>query len=143
VVFKAGEESNLRLPVLTRKRYIRLTFQDGDNPPLTVTRVRGEYRLQEVVFEAPSKGTYEVLVGRERAQAPQYDLAAFVARVKQISPLRLQLGPLARNPVFEAEPEKPPLPWTERHRTLLAGILTLLTLGLGGWAFSLLRSSGK
>lgn len=137
LLFRAGGESQLRLPLATDKRFVRLAIRDGDDAPLNVRAVRGEYRRQEVVLEAPSAGPLEVLVGREDDRAPEYDLAAFAARVRELAPAPAALGPLAPNPRFTPDANSAPRPWTERHRTLLGVLLGLLALGLAWWAFRL------
>lgn len=139
LLFRAGEESQLRLPLATDKRFVRLAIHDGDDAPLSVRAVRGEYRRQEVVLEAPKAGQLTALVGRADDPPPQYDLAAFAARVRDLTPVSAALGPLSPNPLFVPETGSAPQPWTERHRTLLGVLLGLLALALAGWAYRLVR----
>lgn len=140
LLFRAGGESQLRLPLRTDTRFVRLLIRDGDDAPLTVRAVRGEYRRQEVVLEAPAPGALTVLVGREGDRPPEYDLAAFAARVRDLVPAPATLGALAANPRFSAAEDTTPRPWTERHRVLLGVLLGLLTLGLARWAYRLVRA---
>jgi len=142
LVFRAGTTSQVRVPVTTTKRYLRITIEDGDNEPLTLEGVRGEYRLQEVIVEAPEAGAYTVLVGCAGARAPHYDLRAFVERTTKVEPATATLRAFGPNTALGA-PEPAPIPWTERHRFLFAGLLTLLALALGFWAFRLLHPGGK
>ena len=141
LLFRAGDESQLRLPLATDKRFVRMAIRDGDDAPLTVRAVRGEYRRQEVVLETPSAGPLEVLVGREDDRAPEYDLAAFAARVHELALAPATLGPLASNPRFAPSTDSSPRPWTERHRVVLGVLLGLLALAQAWWAYTLVRAS--
>lgn len=140
LLFRAGNESQLRLPLATDKRFVRMAIHDGDDAPLTVRAVRGEYRRQEVVLDAPEAGPLTLLVGREDDRAPEYDLAAFPARVRELTPAPATLGAFAANPRFSAAEETTRRPWTERHRALLGVLLGLLALGLAWWAYRLVRA---
>ena len=93
-----------------------------------------------MILEAPEAGPLTVLVGREDDRAPEYDLAAFASRVRELTPAPATLGALAANPRFSAAEDTTPRPWTERHRVLLGVLLGLLTLGLAWWAYRLVRA---
>lgn len=139
LVFRAGDESGLRIPLPTDKRLVRLAVRDGDDPPLTVRSIRGEYRLQEIVLEAPAAGTLTLVVGRDDGRAPEYDLAALPGRVRGLTPGTAVLGRLAPNPRYRPAGDSGSAPWTERHRLLIGIALGLLALALAWWTWRLLR----
>lgn len=139
VLYRAGGAEGLQLPVTTSKRYLRLMVENGDNPPLTLQAAWGEYRLQQLLFEAKTPGSYALYLGAPDLQAPSYDLAASLSRMPTVDSHEAPLGPVLPNPAFAPEAPLPFRPFSERYRMVNAGALLLLLAGLAFWAWRLLR----
>jgi hypothetical protein len=137
---RVDERVRVRFPE-TRGRYLRLTVQDGDDPPLAFERliVRGNRR--ELLFRAAADRRYRVLYGFADARPPAYDLAHVLARQERIAPAAATIGARARNPDYQPGFE-PPRPWTDRNPALLYGVLGIAVLVLGGLTLRLLRKGG-
>jgi hypothetical protein len=135
-----GDRENLRLEIRpSGRRWLRVEVRDGDAPPLRASRAGAAWRLQHLVFRAPSAGAYQLYLGNPGAAAPAYDLGAVLARTPGAAPAAASLGPVVPNPSFAERP--PALPFTERHRTALGAALLALLAGLAVWVVRLLRST--
>jgi hypothetical protein len=142
VLLRAGRAENLRLPAHGTWARWRLVVDDGDDPPLEICSLRGEYRLQEVLFEAPVGGSARLLVGAARAVKPRYDLGATFARFPAEQAGSVIFGAPRANPDFRAGADAaPPRGWSERYRTAIGAAVLILLVGLGVAAARLLRSS--
>lgn len=141
VLYRAGAVEGLQLPVATSKRYLRLLVENGDNPPLNVLAAWGEYRLQQLLFEAKTAGAYTLYVGARGITAPAYDLPASLARMSRVDWQEARLGPVLPNPAFAPEAPAVSQPFSERYRAAIAGALLLLLGGLALWAWRLLRQA--
>jgi len=76
----AGQPVSARLSVpldlQTPSRELSLIIQNGDSPPLPVTRVRGQRRPVYLLFFASAPGRYDLLTGNPLSTPPRYDLAS-------------------------------------------------------------------
>ena len=99
-----------------RGDHLRLTIEDGDSPPLADLAVALAYDAPALLFALPA-GTGAspsgvLRFGGGRAYAPRYDVAALLrdaasAIAGVADPSRLpaaRLGPMRRNPAFDARP---------------------------------------
>jgi uncharacterized membrane protein len=134
-------QENLALPVTdTRKRYLRLTIDDGDDPPLDVRAASIEYMVEELVLHARAAGQHTLYLGSEQLGPPHYDLAAVLARAGDAS-LKLRparLGALDANPRY-GQVETGPRPWSERYRTVVILVVASVVALLALWTVRLLR----
>lgn len=126
--FSAGENLSLRIPE-TRRRYLRLTVHNGDDPPLSVRGARFLGLERVLTIEGAGPGTY-LYYGHSQATAPDYDLARRLAGV----PTVLGLGAEEPTPGYQAPPE-PARPWSERNPVLLWSVLiaAICLIGLAVW----------
>ncbi|AUX21960.1 hypothetical protein SOCEGT47_024580 [Sorangium cellulosum] len=133
--------SSTRIPLNpTRKRFVRLTIHDGDPAPLSITGARGEVRAREIVLRASHAGPHWLYVGDALGERPGYDLADLLERSERDEPpIAARLGAAQRNPAFGAVRVARDLPFTERHRAPIGGVLTVGLLSLSVWAARLLR----
>ena len=141
VLYRAGDRAEaVRISAATTKRYLRLLIRDGDDRPLPVAGLRGEYRLQEIVFATSRPGAHTLYLGAKGVRTPVYDIGKLLARAPETPTTRAALAPLEANPAFH--PVKPAAPlWTERFRVPIAVTLALVLVGLALWAVRLLRVS--
>jgi uncharacterized membrane protein len=141
VLFRAGSSSGLRLAAPTARRYLRLAIDDGDDPPLEITAVRGVHRRQQLVVAATVPGRHTLYVGCGGLAAPRYDLAAVLARESVVPIAVAGVQPLEANPrLTSGAPATPPGPWSERHRAAIGLALALLLGALTAWAARSLRA---
>jgi hypothetical protein len=144
VLLRAGAAECARVPIRGTWARWRLLVDDGDDPPLEITSLQGEYRRQEILFDVPEAGTVRLLIGDKDAANPQYDLAATVARQGAVSRASVVVGPLLPNPEFDAAGSaEPPQPWSERYRILIGALVAVVLAGLAVSAMRLLRHTGS
>ena len=124
-----------------KRRYLRVTVHDEDNPALHISGVRVTYPASELVFDAQRSGEHRVLVGAVDVSAPAYDLAAVLRRRGDVSMLPATLGATTPNPIFGRKPPAAPPPFSERHRGALTAGLGALLVGLLLWSMKLMRKS--
>jgi len=118
--------SNVRFPE-TGSRYLRLTIQNLDEPPLTVTGARVFAVKRAVVFEATPGRTYVLDYGNPAAGAPRED-----ARVPPLLGDPLPTAVLGATRPVPAPPSSPRVAsqlFASWATTAMAG----LALGSLGW----------
>jgi uncharacterized membrane protein len=133
----ATERTRIEL-AQTRKRWLRVTFDDGDNAPLAVQAARAEYRVEELLFRADAAGAHTLYVGAADVGAPSYDLAAVLARSGPVTIGEASLGAFAANPRFGKGPTQEP-PLSEKYRVPIGIALGAILLALSLWTIRLLR----
>ncbi len=127
----------------TRKRYLRLTIDDGDDAPLQVRGATAEFPPEELVFSASAPGPYHLFLDAAAMTAPRYDLADVLARSPDIKPATATLGPVELNPRYGRTAAIAPRPaaLTDRHPVVIGAALVIVLLGLGLYAWRLLRAA--
>ncbi|HKD39684.1 MAG TPA: hypothetical protein VKB87_05285, partial [Myxococcaceae bacterium] len=132
---------NMRLEIAgSRKRYLRLTVHDANNPPLDIKGALAEYRVQELVFRAESSGTYALYLGSPDLALPSYDLASVLSRTGDVPIQTAELGPWTENPRFgQGPPAGRALPFSERYKIPASVGLAILLAALAVWTFRLLK----
>ena len=85
-----------------RSRELLLFIKNGDSPPLPVSEVRVERRPVYLVFFARQPGTFHLLTGNSRCDAPHYDLAALNMNLKAVAVWPVKIPPPSNNPGFQA-----------------------------------------
>lgn len=118
---------------------VRLVIRNYDSPPITITRVQFVSTAQELVFKIDGPKKYYLFWGNPLAQAPTYDLTDLIARmdVKQLA--TYHLGGQTKNPDFAGHDHQ--LPWTERYKYLLYGVVLVLIGGLVAFQYKVLKKS--
>ena len=96
--------ANLVVPLATqvRSRELVLLIQNGDSPPLPITAVQVERRPVYLTFMARAAGKMHLLAGNKFCPAPQYDLAALGANLKNAAVTPVNFSTLANNPDYRA-----------------------------------------
>jgi hypothetical protein len=98
-----------------RARYIRVTIENGDDPPLAGIRVEASDRSHALVLEGRHPLPYRLLYGAAGLRAPDYEFARIPFPPTQ-RPVEGVLGPERANEAFDL-PEKP---FGERHGWILS-----------------------
>jgi len=121
----------------TRKRHLRVEIDNGDDAPLALDGAQAEWRAEELVFRADAAGPHTLYVGGALS-APQYDLAAVLAREAAPSIATARFGAFRDNDRFGKGAPKPEA-WSEKNRMLIAVLLGAVLAVLALWTFRLLR----
>lgn len=80
VISKVGEKSNLEINLenVPKSSEITVEIRNGDNLPLKIKSITGNYVPDRVVFKAVEGENYKVTFGNENLKKPEYDLGEFV-----------------------------------------------------------------
>jgi hypothetical protein len=104
-------------------RELLVLIQNGDSPPLHITRVSGLRRPGYALFRASQAGSFVFLTGNPRASAPRYDLPNLAAAFKEV-------------PVFPIRPTAPvPNPEYRLSEVLPEIQDSGAALDVAGWRF--------
>jgi hypothetical protein len=77
VDFRDLHHEELRIPIPeTRSEVYRIVIDNGDNPSLEITGLRGEGNTYRVLFLAVPDTTFRLFYGSATAKTPSYDTAA-------------------------------------------------------------------
>jgi uncharacterized protein DUF3999 len=95
---------NLSVPLdsLVSSRELFLLIKNGSSPPLPISAVRVERRPVYLAFLARQLGTFKLLTGNARCDAPRYDLAALGMNLKDVAVSPVKISPPSDNPDFRA-----------------------------------------
>ncbi len=118
---------------------LRLTVDNGNDPPLAIADAQIFARERRVYFDANGGATFTLYYGDDPLSAPVYDYAKLFRAADHAAVAGL--GPELSNPAYRGRPDE--RPWTERHPALLWTALALAVLGLGALALRGLRSGAK
>lgn len=107
---------------------LKVTVDNGDNPPLSISAVELLSLERRVYFLAQGKSQLKVYYGDEKLEAPDYDYARYFKADPAAT--RIDLGPAAHNEAYTGRPDD--RPWSERHNAVmwLAMILAVIVLAV-------------
>ncbi|MCX6876360.1 MAG: hypothetical protein NTW21_21505 [Verrucomicrobia bacterium] len=88
-------------------RQLRLTLQNGDSPPLSITSASARRYPTTLAYYAPQPGTWKLLTGNSMAETPRYDLAPLRGELTKADGQRLSPGPLQAKADFQVPPALP------------------------------------
>lgn len=85
IISKVGEKSNLiiNLENVPKLSEIIVEIQNGDNSPLKINEVTGNYVPDRIVFRATEGEDYKITFGDENLNKPEYDIAEFADSIKE------------------------------------------------------------
>ncbi|MBI5383933.1 MAG: DUF3999 family protein [Verrucomicrobia bacterium] len=100
----APAAANLSVPLEKQilARELVVLIQNDDSPPLQISGVSAKRRPTYALFLAQQPGTFALLTGHPRANAPRYDLSALGASLKGLAASSLKPGAITANPLFRA-----------------------------------------
>jgi hypothetical protein len=141
-----GNSRKAAVPVSTRARYLRVTIENGDDPPLRRIEVTAVSHRRALLLEGGHPGPYVLLYGDPLLDAPSYDLAHLPLDDPAIraSAEEGRLGPVRPNTAFV--PPAPPVDdrsFLARHEEIVTGSLVLAAFALGGAGLLALRRPGN
>lgn len=109
---------------------IKVTIENGDDPPLPIQQVQALSVERRVYFDPKGKTSLQLYYGDAKLEAPSYDYAKFFQQSADAAVA--QLGPAEANSAFTGRPDD--RPWSERHSYILWAAMLLAVAVLGGLA---------
>ena len=107
---------------------LKITVDNGDNPPLAISEVELVSVERRVYFDTQGKASLKLYYGDEKLDAPIYDYARFFKADPAAA--EAELGQDAHNQAYTGRPDE--RPWSERHKAVmwLAMILAVIVLAV-------------
>ena len=135
-----GSKLTLSYPETTF-RYLRLTIDNEDNPPLPIEGVEFFGVPRRLIFEAQPGASYKLYYGNENALVPSYELERILPFLETENlPVGI-LGPEANNDNFEIEVKS--RPFSERFPWLIPTAVALVALVVAFLLFGVFRKAHK
>ena len=118
---------------------LTITIENGDDPPLPITRVQPESVQRRLYFEPQGKTLLKLYYGDDQLGAPVYDYAKLFHEEENAA--LAQLGAEATNSAYRHRPDE--RPWSERHKAVLWAAMLLAVAVLGSLAFRGLKTEAR
>lgn len=123
-----------------RAAQIRVTVNNGDNPPLAAVRFAAEGPVHRLLMLAETGRTYRLFYGAPQMEAPAYELAAVLAPVRQgLKPAEWSMGPPEASAAYRS---RGGATWLNSP-ALLTGAIILAALVLLGILARSMKSVGR
>jgi len=105
---------------------LKITVDNGDNPPLTISGVQLLSVERRVYFDPQGKSLLRLYYGDSKLESPVYDYARFFKADPAAA--KAELGSGSHNPGYKGRPDD--RPWSERHKAVmwLAMLLAVIVL---------------
>lgn len=112
---------------------LKVTVDNGDNPPLSILGVELLSVERRVYFDPQGKSQLKLYYGDDKLEAPVYDYARFFK--PDPAAAQAELGPGAHNAAYSGRPDG--RPWSERHKAVLwvsmiMAVIVLAALAIRG-----------
>ncbi|MBZ5491065.1 MAG: DUF3999 domain-containing protein [Acidobacteriia bacterium] len=116
---------------------IKVTINNGDDPPLKIKSARLQQLEHRLYFDAPASGPLTLYYGDEKLDPPIYDYAKLFLLAKDAAPAHL--GAEQANAAFTGRPDE--RPWTEKHPAVLWIAIVAAVLILGAIALRSMKTA--
>jgi hypothetical protein len=137
-VFRFQSSVETTIPLSARHRYLRLTIDNGDDPPLEGLDVEALARPRTILVSDGFEPPYRLLYGNPSLLAPQYDFAeAPIESIDPDSAAEASLGAEELNPSWE--PPEDTRSFSARHPEVIPAVLAIAAVVLFFGAFLALR----
>jgi hypothetical protein len=112
---------------------LKITVDNGDNPPLAISGVQLLSVERRVYFDPQGKSALRLYYGDDKLVFPVYDYARFFKADPAAA--KAELGPGSHNPAYKGRPDD--RPWSERHKgvmwlAMLLAVIVLAALAIRG-----------
>jgi hypothetical protein len=112
---------------------LKITVDNGDNPPLAISGVKLLSVERRVYFDPQGKSALRLYYGDDKLVFPVYDYARFFKADPAAA--KAELGPGSHNPAYKGRPDD--RPWSERHKgvmwlAMLLAVAVLAALAIRG-----------
>jgi hypothetical protein len=115
---------------------LKVTVDNGDNPPLSISGVELLSVERRVYFDPQGKSLLKLYYGESKLGAPVYDFARFFKADPAAA--MATLGPGTHNEAYRGRPDD--RPWSERHKAVLWLAMLLAVIVLAGLAIRGLKA---
>jgi hypothetical protein len=117
---------------------LRLTFHNGEAPPLTINGVSGQGPQWQAFFLAQPNVNYELLAGSETIKPPTFDTAHLEKLLaRDIEPMVCTMKELVLNPDFNPDAGRSAFAWLGSRQLFIIGIIVVVAI----LAIGLIRAS--
>ena len=121
------------VPIGGRSGQLKITVDNGDNPPLAISGVQLLSVERRVYFDPQGKSLLKLYYGDDKLHSPVYDYARFFKADPAAA--KAELGPGTHNPAYSGRPDD--RPWSERHKAvmwlaMLLAVIVLAALAIRG-----------
>ncbi len=106
-------------------RHLRITIENGDDPPLNVKAVTVYRVIRYVQFVPGQTVSYALIFGNPKAVRPVYDIGHYMGSLRKEGVTLARLGEVTPNPAHR--PAEKVIPWSERHKEIIW--IALLAMG--------------
>ena len=121
----------LDVPIVRdRSGQLKITVDNGDNPPLAISGVQLLSVERRVYFDPQGKSLFRLYYGDSKLDSPVYDYARFFKADQAAA--KAELEPGSHNPVYSGRPDD--RPWSERHKAVMWVAMILAVTVLAGLA---------
>jgi hypothetical protein len=115
---------------------LKITVDNGDNPPLAISGVQPLSVERRVYFDPQGKTLFRLYYGDPQLASPVYDYARFFKADPAAA--KAELGPGTHNPAYRGRPDD--RPWSERHKAILWLAMLLAVVVLAALAIRGLKA---
>ena len=115
---------------------LKVTVDNGDNPPLAISGVELLSVERRVYFDPQGKSLLHLYYGDSKLDSPVYDYARFFKADPAAA--RAELGPGTHNEAYRGRPDD--RPWSERHKAVLWLAMVLAVIVLAALAIRGLKA---
>jgi len=127
----------LDVPIVRdRSGQLKITVDNGDNPPLAISGVQLLSVERRVYFDPQGKSLFWLYYGDSKLDSPVYDYARFFKADPAAA--QAELGPGSHSPAYRGRPDD--RPWSERHKAVMWLAMILAVIVLAGLAVRGLRA---
>ncbi len=133
-----GKDITITFPETT-DRYLRLTIENEDNPPLSVREIEVSGIARRIVFQVSPGKSYRLYYGNADARQPSYELEHIFPYLTTDTLPQATLGVEVENPEFKEEV----LPLTERLPWLLPVTIGIALAAVGAILLRVLVQARK
>jgi hypothetical protein len=121
----------LDVPIVRdRSGQLKITVDNGDNPPLAISGVQLLSVERRVYFDPQGKSLFRLYYGDSKLDSPVYDYARFFKADQAAA--KAELEPGSHNPAYSGRPDD--RPWSERHKAVMWLAMILAVTVLAGLA---------
>ena len=121
----------LDVPIVRdRSGQLKITVDNGDNPPLAISGVQLLSVERRVYFDPQGKSLFRLYYGDSKLDSPVYDYARFFKADQAAA--KAELEPGSHNPAYSGRPDD--RPWSERHKAVMWVAMILAVTVLAGLA---------
>lgn len=131
---------DITIPEISAKE-LKFVIKNYDSPPLNITGINIIGYKKTAIFKLYGRQKYYMFWGNPQAKSPQYDLSQLIMKHTAKDIRLFTIGEKKKNPKFIGSEKR--LPFTERYKYLLYGVIILVMAGLIILQYKVIKKTGK